>query len=84
METPMGSNHLRIYHDRTFQFENRQLLKKTLYEGKVSIDRDTLKFEYTGAVPDFGDTAVIDGIFLTYTNGVYRELLEISLNTISE
>ena len=84
METPMGHNYLKIYKDRTFEFEHRQLLKKTLYKGKVQIDKDTLNFDYNSSIPDFGDIAAIDGIFLTYTNGVYRELLEISLNNISK
>ena len=82
IRTPMGRKCLQIYKDHTFKFESRRLFKSTFYEGRVSINGNELHFDYKNAKPDFGDKAVIDGIFLTYTDGIYRELLEISINEI--
>lgn len=84
MQSPMGWNYLRIYKDLTFQFESKKLLKSTFYEGSVYIEGNVLYFNYKDTVPSFGDMATIDGVFITFDNGLSNEILEISLDTTKE
>tara|TARA_R110001583_G_scaffold194249_1_gene364763 strand:+ start:1631 stop:1975 length:345 start_codon:yes stop_codon:yes gene_type:complete len=83
-EAPIGWNYLRIYKDSTFQFEYRSFPKSRFHEGIIKIINDTLNFEYFDSIPAFGNKAIIDRKYLIYTNGKYKEKLEVWLDSISE
>jgi hypothetical protein len=82
-EAPIGWIYLRIYSDSTFEFESRGLRTSTIYKGKVKIAIDTIFFMYNDSVPKAGDKAVYVDNSIVYTNGKYRERVEIKLNKLN-
>jgi hypothetical protein len=83
-EAPIGFNYLRVFKDSTFEFEYRSFPNSKFHRGKIKIVNDTIFFLYNDSIPAFGNKAIIDGRKLIYTNGNYKEVLEIWLDSISE
>jgi hypothetical protein len=81
-EAPIGWVYLRIYTDSTFEFESRGLRTSTIYKGRAKITTDTIFFMYNDSVPKAGDKAVYLENSIVYTNGKYRERVEIKLNKL--
>jgi len=84
MQHPMGWNNLKIYSDMTFGYAEKRLLKTINYKGSVKISKDKLIFMYDDEAPSIGTTAVIDDIFLTYSEGIVNEVLEIKINKLQD
>jgi len=83
-EAPIGFNHLRVFRDSTFEFEYKGFPNSKLHTGKIRIENDTIIFKYNGSIPAFGNKAIIEGKELIYTDGNYKEVLEIWLDSISD
>jgi len=83
-EAQIGYNHLRIFKDSTFEFEYTSFPNSKFHSGKIRILKDTIFFDYADSIPAFGNKAIIEGRYLIYTNGKYKETLEIWLDSISK
>lgn len=77
-EAPLGWVYLRVYKDKTFEFESRGLERKgDIYFGIVELKNDTLFFKYADSIPKAGNMAVLTKKFVSYFNGEYPEKLEV-------
>ncbi|MBV7440088.1 hypothetical protein KRX57_01505 [Weeksellaceae bacterium TAE3-ERU29] len=82
-EAPLGWVYLRVYKDKTFEFESRGLERKgTVYSGIVELKNDTLYFKYSGSIPKAGNKAILTKQFVSYFNGDYPERLEVKQNEL--
>ena len=82
-EAPLGWVFLRIYKDKTFEFESRGLERRgDIYSGTIELKNDTIHFKYRDSIPRAGARAVISEKFVSYFNGKYPERLEIKKNEI--
>jgi hypothetical protein len=80
-EAPLGWVYLRIYKDKTFEFESRGLERKgDIYSGTVELKNDTLYFKYSDSIPKAGNKAVLTKKSVSYFGGQYRESLELKKN----
>ncbi|WJJ96557.1 hypothetical protein [Algibacter luteus] len=77
-EAPLGWVYLRVYKDKTFEFESRGLERRgDIYSGIVELKNDTLYFHYSDSIPKAGNKALLTKRFVSYFNGDYPERLEI-------
>ncbi|GGD30529.1 hypothetical protein [Flavobacterium orientale] len=77
-EAPLGWVYLRVYKDKTFEFESRGLERRgDIYSGIVELKNDTLYFQYSDSIPKAGNKATLTKRFVSYFNGEYPERLEI-------
>lgn len=77
-EAPLGWVYLRIYKDKTFEFESRGLEREgDIYSGTMALKNDTIYFNYSGSIPKAGNKAILTDKFVSYFNGEYPEQLEI-------
>lgn len=83
-EAPIGFNYLRVFRDSTFEFEYKSFPKSKFHTGKIRILNDTIIFKYDDSIPAFGEKAIINGKKLIYIDGIYTEILEIWLDSISD
>jgi hypothetical protein len=82
-EAPLGWNYLRIYKNKTFEFESRGLERKgDIYAGTVELKNDTLYFKYSDSIPKMGNKAILTDKFVSYFDGEYLERLEIKKNEL--
>lgn len=82
-EAPLGWVYLRIYKDKTFEFESRGLERRGyIYEGKIEFKNDTLYFDYSDSIPRVGKTAILKKKSVLYFNGEYSESLLIKKNEL--
>jgi hypothetical protein len=80
-EAPLGWVYLRIYKDKTFEFESRGLERRGyIYEGTVELKNDTLYFNYLDSIPRVGKKAILNEKSILYFNGEYPESLLIKKN----
>lgn len=80
-EAPLGWVYLRIYEDKTFEFESRGLERRGyIYEGTMELKNDTLYFNYSDSIPSVGKKAVLNKNSILYTHGEYSESLLIKKN----
>ncbi len=80
-EAPLGWVYLRIYRDKTFEFESRGIERRgDIYGGTVELKNDTLYFKYSETIPKAGNKAVLRGGFVLYFGGKYPERLELKKN----
>ena len=80
-EAPLGWVYLRVYKDKTFEFESRGLERKgDIYAGTIEIKKDTIFFQYSDSIPKAGNKAVLTYNFVSYFSGEYPERLEIKKN----
>ena len=80
-EAPLGWVYLRIYKDKTFEFESRGLERRgDIYGGIVELKNDTLYFKYSDSIPKAGNKAVLTKWSVSYFDGVYPESLELKKN----
>lgn len=83
-EAPLGWIYLRIYQDKSFEFESRGLRTRTVYFGTFKLDSDTLIFHYKDSIPKAGSKAVISNGYVSYIDGEYSESVEIKLNELTK
>lgn len=77
-EAPLGWVYLRIYKNKTFEFESRGLGRRGfIYAGTVELKNDTLYFQYSDSIPKAGNKAILTDRFVSYFSGEYPERLEI-------
>ncbi len=77
-EAPLGWVYLRVYKDKTFEFESRGLERKgEIYFGIMELKNDTLYFKYSDSIPKAGNKAILTKRFVSYFNGDYPERLEV-------
>ena len=77
-EAPLGWIYLRVYEDKTFEFESRGLERRgDIYSGVVELKNDTLYFQYLDSIPKAGNMAILTKRFVSYFNGEYPERLEV-------
>ena len=82
-EAPLGWVFLRIYKDKTFEFESRGLERRgDIYSGTVDLRNDTLYFKYSDSIPRAGNKAILTEKFVSYFSGEYPESLEIKKNDL--
>jgi len=82
-EAPLGWMYLRVYKDKTFEFESRGLERKgVIYSGIMELKTDTIYFKYSGSIPKAGNKAILTKNFVSYFNGTYPERLEIKKNNL--
>lgn len=82
-EAPLGWIYLRVYKDRTFEFESRGLERKgDIYAGIMELKNDTIYFRYSDSIPKAGNKAILTKKFVSYFNGKYPERLEIKKNNL--
>ncbi|WP_179321165.1 hypothetical protein [Winogradskyella helgolandensis] len=82
-EAPLGWVYLRIYKDKTFEFESRGLERVgDIYAGNVELKNDTIYFKYLDSIPKAGNKAILTEKFVSYFNGDYPERLEIKKSII--
>jgi len=82
-EAPLGWVYLRIYKDKTFEFESRGLERKgDVYTGTVELKNDTLYFNHSGLIPKAGNKAILTEKSVSYFDGEYPESLEIKKNEL--
>ena len=80
-EAPLGWVYLRVYKDKTFEFESRGLERRgDIYAGIVEVKNDTIFFQYVDSVPKAGNKAILTENFVSYFSGEYPERLEIKKN----
>lgn len=83
-EAPLGWIYLRVYKDRTFEFESRGLERRgDIYSGTIELKNDTIYFNYSDSIPKAGNRAILTKKFISYFNGEYSERLEIKQNEIT-
>ena len=83
-EAPLGWVYLRVYEDKTFEFESRGLERKgDIYTGTVEFKNDTLIFKYLDSVPKAGSSAILTKKYVSYLDGAYSERLEIKKNAFN-
>ena len=84
-EAPLGWVYLRIYEDKTFEFESRGLERKgKIYAGKIDLKNDTIYFHYADSVPKAGSIAIISKNTVSYSGGLYPETLGIKKNELTK
>jgi len=83
-EAPLGWVYLRVYKDKTFEFESKGLERKDVYVGTFEFKRDTLYFKYSDSIPIVGEKAHVDNNFVRYFEGKYPENLNISKNELEK
>ena len=77
-EAPLGWVYLRVFKDKTFEFESRGLERRgDIYSGIVELKNDTLYFKYSNSIPKAGNKAILTERFVSYFNGEYPERLEV-------
>lgn len=77
-EAPLGWVYLRIYKDKTFEFESCGLERNgDIFKGTVKLKNDTLYFQYSDSIPRAGNKAKLTERFVVYFGGEYPERLEI-------
>jgi hypothetical protein len=82
-EAPLGWVYLRVYKDKTFEFESRGLERKgDVYAGIVELKNDTIYFKYSDLIPKAGNKAILTEKFVSYFSGQYPERLEIKKNIL--
>jgi hypothetical protein len=82
-EAPLGWVSLRIYKDKTFEFESRGLeRKRDIYPGSFELKNDTIFFKYSDSIPKTGNKAILTEKYVTYFSGEYPERLEIKKNLL--
>lgn len=82
-EAPLGWVYLRIYKDKTFEFESRGLERRgDIYGGTVELKNDTLYFKYSDSIPKAGNKAILTKKSVSYFDGEYHESLEIKKNEL--
>ena len=83
-EAPLGWIYLRVYKDRTFEFESRGLERRgDIYSGTIELKNDTIYFNYSDSIPKAGNRAILTKKFISFLNGEYSERLEIKQNEIT-
>ena len=84
-EAPLGWVYLRLYVDKSFEFESRGLERKgEIFSGNYEVHNDTILFHYSDKVPKVGSLAIIKGNYIRYINGKYPENLEIKSNNLNK
>ena len=82
-EAPLGWVYLRVYKDKTFEFESRGLERSgEIYSGTVELKNDTIYFQYYDSVPKAGNKATLTEKFVSYFSGEYPEKLDIKKNIL--
>ncbi|MDN5216904.1 hypothetical protein QQ020_32840 [Fulvivirgaceae bacterium BMA12] len=82
-EAPLGWVYLRIYKDKTFEFESRGLERRgNIYSGTMDLKNDTIYFNYSDSIPKAGNKAMLTERLVLYFNGAYAERLEIKKNDL--
>jgi len=82
-EAPLGWVYLRVYKDKTFEFESRGLERKgDIYAGTVELKNDTIFFQYSDSIPKPGNKAILTEKYVSYFGGEYPERLEIKKNIL--
>ena len=82
-EAPLGWVYLRIYKDKTFEFESRGLERKgDIYAGTMELKNDTIYFHYSDSIPKAGNKAILIKNIVSYFSGEYPERLEIKKNEL--
>ena len=82
-EAPLGWVYLRIYKDKTFEFESRGLERKgDIYAGTMELKNDTIYFQYSDSIPKAGNKAILTEKFVSFFSGQYPERLEIKKNIL--
>ena len=82
-EAPLGWVYLRVYKDKTFEFESRGLERKgDIYAGLIELKNDTIYFHYSDSIPKVGNKAILTKNVVSYFNGEYPERLEIKKNEL--
>lgn len=83
-EAPLGWVYLRVYKDKTFEFESRGLERRgDIYAGHLELKNDTLYFHYTDSIPKAGNKAILSKNVVAYFGGGYPERLEIKKNELT-
>jgi len=84
-EAPLGWVYLRVYKNKTFEFESRGLERRgDIYAGTLELKNDTIYFKYSDSIPKAGDKAILTDKFVSYFNGEYPERLEIKKNELKK
>ena len=82
-EAPLGWVYLRVYKDKTFEFESRGLERKgDIYAGTIELKNDTIYFHYSDLIPKAGNKAILTKNVVSYFSGEYPERLEIKKNEL--
>lgn len=77
-EAPLGWVYLRVYKDKTFEFESCGLERKgDIYAGSFELKNDTIYFHYTDSIPKAGNKAILIKNVVSYFDGEYPKRLEI-------
>ena len=78
-EAQLGWVYLTIYKDSTFQFAYTGLRGDyDIYNGKVSIKKDSMFFSYQDSIPRAGTKVIYNNKRIAYVDGEYPESLNIS------
>lgn len=84
-EAPLGWVYLRVYKDKTFEFESRGLERKgDIYAGHLELKNDTIYFHYSDSIPKAGNKAILTKNSVSYFGGEYPESLGIKKNELNE
>jgi len=82
-EAPLGWVYLRVYKDKTFEFESRGLERKgVIYSGTMELKNDTIHFKYSNSIPKAGNKAILTEKFISYFSGKYPERMKIKKNLL--
>lgn len=82
-EAPLGWVYLKVFKDKTFEFESRGLERRgDIYSGTVELKNDTLYFTYSNSIPKAGNMAILTERFFSYFNGEYQERLKVKKNEL--
>jgi len=83
-EAPLGWVYLRVYKDKTFEFESRGLERRgNIYPGTLELKNDTIYFHYSDSIPKVGNKAILTKNVVSYFGGEYPERLEIKKNELT-
>ena len=78
-EAQLGWVYLTIYKDSSFRFVYSGLRGDgDIYNGKVSIKKDSMFFNYSDSIPRAGTKAIYNNKRIAYIDGEYPESLSIS------
>lgn len=84
-EAPLGWIYLRIFEDKSFEFESRGLERQgEFFSGTIELITDTIIFNYKDSIPKAGTKAVIGNDRISFIDGEYPESIEIKLNELTE
>lgn len=84
-EAPLGWVYLRVFEDKSFEFESRGLERQgEIFSGTIELITDTIIFNYKDSIPQAGTKAVIGNGRISFIDGEYPESVEIKLNELTE